>query len=329
VVKCCNYISRIVFIFFASAHSFNCFCQYNRTKVTNNDSEDFHASFSPNGNTILFDSQQNGIYQVYLYDLLTKQTKQLTTDSIKSDHPVWFPDGKHILFTYWQNGAERYVMNADGSGKKKLIDNAYAIASPKGDKVSFITNRNGDYDLYTADSNGKHEKQLTSFKGDEVAMTWSPDEEYIAFMRQVNNNFQVCRIATDGSGYQQLTFDSACINLQWNPKNNLIAYSCKSGYGAVLNIMKEDGSSKMQLAACKGDISAISWSPDGKKILYASGNDEAEELAIISITNSSITQLTHNNFRDTYLSWSPDGKKILFVSNKDGDLDIYYMPLNP
>src|SRR5438477_1792436 len=92
------HIKTIISLFLILANSFVCFPQDDWVQVTNNNSEDFHASFSPDGTKILFDSQQSGIYGIFLYDVLTKQTHQLTGNDVKCDHPTWFPDGKHILF---------------------------------------------------------------------------------------------------------------------------------------------------------------------------------------------------------------------------------------
>src|SRR2546423_87539 len=136
--SCFNYhpIKKIVLLLLGLTNSVCCLSQQPWIKVTNNSSEDFHASFSPDGKKILFDSQQSGHNEVYLYDTLTKETQQLTNDSVRSDHPTWFPDGRQILFTYWAKGAERYKMNVDGSNRKRLIENGYGIASPKGNIIS-------------------------------------------------------------------------------------------------------------------------------------------------------------------------------------------------
>lgn len=235
------------FVYLLSASSF-CMAQSNWVKITNNKTEDFHASFSPDGKRILFDSEQSGHNEVYLYDILTKETTQLTRDdSIRSDHPTWFPDSRHILFSYWKNGPGRYSMRVDGTERKLLIENAYAIASPKGDKVSFITNKNGDFDLYVIDSDGKNKRQLTNNKGDEVAMSWSSDEQAIAFMCEIEKRFQICKIGVDDSGYKQLTAgNTSCSEPHWSPKSDLLTYACKTDSNSVLCIVDGNGEKKIK-----------------------------------------------------------------------------------
>src|SRR6187549_3303194 len=76
----------------------------NWTQITFNPAEDFHAHFSPDGKKIVFDSNRTGKYALFVYDLKTKETKQLTSGKIPCDHPNWFPDSKNILCECGNNG---------------------------------------------------------------------------------------------------------------------------------------------------------------------------------------------------------------------------------
>jgi TolB protein len=322
-------MKKLSFIFILLSNSVFGFSQGKPVKITSNTSEDFHASFSCDGKHILFDSEQSGHNEIYLYSILTKTTQQLTNGQFKSDHPTWFPDGRQILFTYWANGAERYKMNIDGSGRYRLFEHGYGIASPKGDKVACVTNKSGNYNMFIIDSDGNNIVQLTNDEGDEVGMNWSPDGNVIAYMCEKEKHFQLCKLNVDGSGYQQLTWENASVNsFQWSPDSKLIAYSDQTDSGHSLCLIKNDGTGKKELLKSKESINYISWSPDGQQILCSTGEETAEELGIVNIANGNLTKLTHNNARDTYPSWSPDGKMILFVSALDGDLDIYYTNYN-
>ena len=71
---------KLVFFLAILCRSFFCFSQSNLVKITANNTEDFHASFSPDGEKILFDSEQSGHNEVYLYYIKTKTVKQLTAN---------------------------------------------------------------------------------------------------------------------------------------------------------------------------------------------------------------------------------------------------------
>src|ERR1700704_3829741 len=89
-------------------------------RITVNPTDDFHASYSPDGKKILFDSNRSGHNEIYVYDIATKQTIQLTNSSFKSDHPRWSPDGRQIVYEMFDKELQIYIINADGSGKTRL-----------------------------------------------------------------------------------------------------------------------------------------------------------------------------------------------------------------
>jgi Tol biopolymer transport system component len=53
--------------------------------------------------------------------------------------------------------------------------------SPKGDRIAFVTDRDGDYEIYSIRPDGKDLRRLTRSPGVEGHLRWSPDGEWIAF----------------------------------------------------------------------------------------------------------------------------------------------------
>lgn len=78
------------------------------------------SRMSPDGNTILYSLKRfDDHVQIWSYDILKAQHKQLTTDG--GDFAAWSPDGKNIVFTRTQAGdGTLWVMNPEGSGKRQL-----------------------------------------------------------------------------------------------------------------------------------------------------------------------------------------------------------------
>ena len=67
------------------------------------------------------------------------------------------------------DGAEVYVMNADGSGKRNLTRNPGndgprgwgANWSPDGRKITFVSDRDGAYEVYVMNADGSGQRRLT------------------------------------------------------------------------------------------------------------------------------------------------------------------------
>jgi len=58
-----------------------------------------NPSWSPDGRFIAFSGSKGGISDIYLYDLETEETVQLTNDKYGDLQPDWSPDGTTIVFT--------------------------------------------------------------------------------------------------------------------------------------------------------------------------------------------------------------------------------------
>jgi Tol biopolymer transport system component len=67
-------------------------------QLTNSPKHDRHPRWSPDGKTILFESNRNGSMQIYAISVSSGETKQLTNISTEASGAVWSPDGKMIAF---------------------------------------------------------------------------------------------------------------------------------------------------------------------------------------------------------------------------------------
>jgi Tol biopolymer transport system component len=84
--------------------------------------------------------------------------------SVKTD-PMYSPDGMRLVFISTHDGdPEIFVMNADGSGLKKLTDNTAVDAapswSPDGGKIVFTSDRSGSFELYRMNSDGSQQQMI-------------------------------------------------------------------------------------------------------------------------------------------------------------------------
>ncbi len=77
--------------------------------------------WSHDGKKILFSSNRDGDFEVYLMNADGSDLKQLTSNTFSDVYPVWSPDGKRIAFHSNRDSyKEIYFMNADGSGQTRL-----------------------------------------------------------------------------------------------------------------------------------------------------------------------------------------------------------------
>ena len=116
---------------------------------------------------------------------------------------------------------------------------------PLHEKIAFISDRDGDVEIYTMNTNGSALVRLTKSEGIDIIFSWSPDGQKLAFASERNGNFDIYLMAADGSGPAiQLTKDPAGDSVPiWSPDGRKIAFtSNRHGNDSEVFIMNGDGS---------------------------------------------------------------------------------------
>jgi Tol biopolymer transport system component len=66
--------------------------------VTDGANNDFEPAFSPDGRSLAFTSDRSGSPQIYLKELATGATRQITNEAPGASQPVWARDGSAIVY---------------------------------------------------------------------------------------------------------------------------------------------------------------------------------------------------------------------------------------
>src|SRR5690349_12753730 len=83
----------------------------------------YNPTWSPNSQTIAFESTRDGSYAVYTVNADGSNLKKLSPDGFDGGQPTWSPDGARIVFSSTRDKrGNLYVINADGTGERRLTD---------------------------------------------------------------------------------------------------------------------------------------------------------------------------------------------------------------
>ncbi len=96
-------------------------------KLTKSPAIDTTASYSPDGNSLVFVSDREGSQQLYTMNIETLSLTKISNGEGSYSKPMWSPDGRSIAFTKQKNG-KFFVgtMNINGRGEK-LLTSAYLV----------------------------------------------------------------------------------------------------------------------------------------------------------------------------------------------------------
>ena len=93
-------------------------------------------------------------------------------------------------------------------------------SSPPKD-VLFLSNRDGDMEIYVMRADGSRQTQLTNNDAQDVEAVWSPDGSHVAFTSNRDGNNEIYVMNADGKEQTRLTNHSALDSSpQWSPDSS-------------------------------------------------------------------------------------------------------------
>jgi TolB protein len=205
--------------------------------------------------------------------------------------PKWSPDGRMIGFTLSGRPDNAFVMNADGSGRRRVtnrfVDTEFISWSPDGTKVAF----------------GRH----TPFARHAI-IDGEPAFDGIGRVIWDIQHEHIYVVNLDGIGLVELTKDLRdfdCYGAAWSPDGTKIAITSTGG----IYVLNSDGTNPVNITI-HHDFRwgfAPRWSPDGTKILYEFevqiGDEHHGEIYIMNADGSNPVNLTNHLAHDCCGVW--------------------------
>ena len=69
------------------------------------------------------------------------------------------------------------------------------------------------------------------------------------------------------------------------------------------------------------------FSPDGSRIAFTSGRDGNYNIYVMGADGSGLAPVTTHVEHDDYATWHPDGQSLFVVSERNGQFDLFLVPL--
>ncbi len=187
-------------------------------------------------------------------------------------------------------------------------------------KIVFMSDRDGNNEIYSMDSDGSNQVNLTNNGNSDYYPSLSSDGSKILFNSNRDGDEEIYVMDADGSNVIQLTNNTfGDQGAVYSPDDSKISYFNYQHGRTEVFIMDADGSNQTRLTGVSGYegwcYGAV-WSPDGTQLAYRSDNggnsniwlmDAADGANKVNLTNTSIAW-------EENPSWSPDGTQLIFHS---------------
>jgi len=195
------------------------------------------------------------------------------------------------------------------------------------DVLVFTSNRDGQFEIYRTDSDGRGLARLTFSTGDNMEPVWSYDGEHIVFTSTRDGNKEIYTMNPDGSQQTNITNNAADdYSPVWSPKEDSIAFVSEredSDFGdGEIFIVKSDGTSPINISQSPTSTErSPKWSPDGQRLAFESDRKSKPGIYIVQVDGTNLTFLAPGSTP----SWSADGKQLAFEAVEEdlSQWDIY------
>jgi TolB protein len=268
------------------------------------------AAFSGSGpapSRLVFASdRERGDWELFTVRPDGRDLRRLTRRRGEESHPSFSPDGRFVVFSgrseegplapggasqnLWIADAENAVDARPLTPARPGGADTQPAFSPDGRRIVFVSDRDGNPELYALDSQGgANVVRLTFDPAADMDPCWSPDGSRIAFTS-----------ARSGAAFR-----------------GLYVMPASGGRAVPVSLFVDAQGRSTPLDS--GEISDPCFSPDGQRIAFAYRGD----IYACRTDGTDLRRLTRGVGECSRPSWSPDGEAVAFTAKREDTYAVY------
>ncbi|WP_396623355.1 hypothetical protein [Luteitalea sp.] len=256
--------------------------------------------------------EQRSIKEIYIADYDGESQRRVTVNRSLAINPSWSADGRAIAYTSYRRGYPDIYVSYIYQGKMDqpaagtdTVHNFLPAFSPDGTRLAFMTNRDGNMEIYVVNRDGSSLRRVTRHPGNDSTPTWSPAGNQIAFTSDRSGSPQIYIVDADGIGQpRRITSESWADRATWSPAPyNEIAYAGRNGPGFDIKIFSLEQGQIRTITDSTGSNESPSWAPNGRHLAFASTRAGRTQIFTIARDGNDLRQVTKSG-NNVQPSWS-------------------------
>ena len=260
---------------------------------TNNGSSDIRSETV--GSDIVFTrlDDEQSTFDIFMVNGSTGRVSRLTSDGV-SAMPAWSPDHTHIAFIHaHEKGTRVCVMKADGTHMREYESTDHAVG----------------------------------------LSDWSPDGDYLVYLRRSTSQFSIVRLSLDTGEINTLWRSpeglriTSLSRLSWSLNGRRVLFSAISEVDGRGLFLLDTTSNSKQVTPVRTTTDKTpwfpQWSPNSERFVYTDADESSAVLYVQNVESGKTTLIRTGCKRALYPVWSHDGTRFLYDGLKAGGTDLY------
>ncbi len=298
------------------------------------------VSWLPDASAIIVSGRDREIQTSQLWEIGFPggYTRRITNDLTSYQGATLTRDGRSIL-SVQENYRSNLWTGVGGNAPRQIStemgrdEGMSGVAIAANGKIAYTVRIKGDQDIWTANTDGKDNRQLTFNAKANFSPTFSPDSRYIVFVSTRGGNFDIWRMDADGGNALQLTNSTEQDSDPYvSPDGKFVVFSALDGDGKeVIKRVSIDGGSAQTLTSFGARRPVIS--PDGKTFICESReslNDSSPKLVVVSTSGGPVISILNapTAVRSRTIRWTADGKSLVFIESRNRVDNLWLQPID-
>jgi len=190
-------------------------------------------------------------------------------------------------------------------------------------KIAFISERDGNKELYMMDYDGARQTRLTFNNTIEILPSWSSDNEKILYTSYRRNSPELFLYEVFSGKTTLISSGGINYGADWSWNGSFFVYTSSKDGNTEIYLREVSSGKERRLTFNSAIDTSPSLSPNDMEIAFISNRSGSPQLYIMDIEGGNVRRITFEGSYHDSPAWSPDGGRIAFVSRIDNNFDIY------